>query len=123
MKIIILAIVVLMTAHVGIAAPVAEVGENPSRFLSWKDGLASQSQLLNPGKVDFHFRGASTDQQWETFLWTPMFKGGVGWIDPQLRESTTYWGGYFRPWAGMKDHGDLIVAAQSVDANNRRDFE
>jgi hypothetical protein len=97
--------------------------ETAQPFLSVRDGIASQSRWLNPGKIDLLFRGRESDQNFNAFLWTPTFKGGAGFIDPRDGESTTYAGGFLRPLAGWPARGDLIVAAQGVDGRNRRDFE
>jgi hypothetical protein len=104
--------------------PHAQAAESPSRsFISLENGLASSNRWLNPGKVDFLFRGRETDQQFNAFLWTPTFKGGAGFLDPRVGESTTYAGGFLRPLVGWPDKGELIVAAQGVDGRDRTDFE
>jgi hypothetical protein len=116
-----------VAAWVGVAVTVqfgsAAEQETKPPFLSLRDGIASQSPWLNPGKIDFLFRGRESEQNFNAFLWTPTFKGGAGFIDPRDGESTTYAGGFLRPLAGWPDKGDLIVAAQGVDGRNRRDFE
>ena len=105
-------------------APAAEDDAKPSPpFLSLKEGLASDSRWLNPGKIDFLYRGREADNTYNAFAWTPTFKGGGGVIAPDTGQSTTYLGGFLRPLAGVPDTGDLILAAQGVEANNRRDFE
>ncbi len=102
----------------------ADGDTKPSRpFLSLKDGLASESRWLNPGKIDFLYRGRDADHTYNAFAWTPTFKGGGGFISPKAGQSTTYLGGFLRPLAGLPEKGELILGAQSVEANNRRDFE
>lgn len=92
-------------------------------FFSWQEGVWSDSLWLRSGKLDFLFRGLRNEEQYNAFAWTPVFKGGAGYLDPQDRTSTTYWGGYLRPLAGWPEKGDLLLAAQGVDGVNRRDVE
>ncbi len=94
-------------------------------FLSYDEGLYSESPYLRPGKVDFlykHRRDTETDQ-FNTFLWTPVFKGGGGVIDPTGAVNTRYGGGFFRPLAPWPDKGDLILGAQGVETGQTAIFE
>jgi hypothetical protein len=92
-------------------------------FLSWENGLASDSPLLRPGKLDFLYRYRPDDSQYNVFAWTPSFKGGAGWLDPANAGSTLYGGGFIRPLAPWPDKGDLILGAQALDGPVRSDFE
>lgn len=92
-------------------------------LLSIESGLASDHPWLNPGKIDFLYRGREADNSYNAFLWTPLFKGGGGTLVPKSGEATTYLGGFLRPLQAMPDKGELILGAQGVEANNRRDLE
>ena len=62
----------------------ADGDAKPSRpFISIKEGLASDSRWLNPGKLDFLYRGREADHTYNAFAWTPTFKGGGGFIAPE----------------------------------------
>jgi len=87
------------------------------------DGLASESPLLHPGKVDFHFLHSEPQDEYNFIVWTPVFKGGVGLIDVHGGGTNQYSGGFVRPLAGMPELGDLIVGFHQVDVPAGYDYE
>ena len=100
-------------------------GAEPHPFVSFDEGLYSESPYLRPGKVDFLYKHRADLKQdfYNAFLWTPVFKGGGGVIDPEGAVNTRYAGGFFRPLAPWPEKGDLIIGAQGVDNGPRTDFE
>src|SRR5262245_476360 len=99
-------------------------GAEQEPFLSLERGVNSESALLRPGKLDFLFKHRPEENQYNFFAWTPLFKGGAGIIDPDNPgPSSKYVGGFVRPLAAWRDKGDLILAAQGVEAGPREDCE
>ncbi|HTD65291.1 MAG TPA: hypothetical protein VK846_02020 [Candidatus Limnocylindria bacterium] len=94
----------------------------PHSFLSYDDGLYSESPNLRPGKVDLLYKHTRAQDAYNAFLWTPVFKGGGGVIEFDGQD-TYYGGGFIRPLAAWPDKGDLILGAQGVDSVDRSDFE
>jgi hypothetical protein len=84
-------------------------------FISYDEGVYSENPNLRPGKLDFLYRHRRDLDQYNGFVWTPIFKGGAGALDPTVGESTHYGGGFVRPLAPWPDKGDLILGAQSVE--------
>jgi len=97
----------------------------PHSFLSYDEGLSSESPYLRPGKVDllYKHRGDTEIDQYNAFLWTPVFKGGGGVIDPEGVPNTTYGGGFVRPLAAWPEKGDLILGGQVVETGGASFFE
>lgn len=117
-----------LAAALGVAAGALAAAEpatppEPKPFLSLENGLASDSPWLKPGKIDLLYRGGEGGHEYNAFAWTPSFKGGGGFLDPRHQKSTTYLGGFARPLAGVPDYGDLILGANAVEANRRRDID
>lgn len=117
-----LILMVATGAHRSSAAD-GDVARPARPLLSIESGAAADSPWLNPGKIDFLYRGRDADNSYNAFAWTPVFKGGGGTVAPKSGESTTYLGGFLRPLQGWPDKGELILGAQGVEANNRRDIE
>ncbi len=84
-------------------------------FISYDEGVYSESPLLRPGKLDFLYKHRRELDQYNGFVWTPIFKGGAGVLDPSSGESMHYGGGFVRPLAPWPDKGDLIIGAQAVE--------
>jgi len=82
---------------------------------SLADGVRSESAFLAPGKIDFLYRRREDANEAVLFGWSPVFKGGVGTVDPDGSGSTEYYGGYVRPLVGRPDFGELIVGGLAVD--------
>lgn len=94
-----------------------------SAWLSLDRGLSSSNVWLNPGKVDLLYKHLRDEARYNAFAWTPGFKGGYGWLDPDLGSGTHYGGGYFRPLAAQPTYGDLIVGGLWVNNRARTDWE
>ncbi len=84
-------------------------------FISYDEGLYSESPYLRPGKLDFIYKHRNDLDQYNGFVWTPVFKGGAGALVPEVGEPTHYGGGFVRPLAPWPDKGDLIIGAQAVE--------
>ena len=112
-----------LAAIVFVAAILVGRGAEPHSFLSYDEGLYSESPYLRPGKVDLLYKHRPDQDQYNAFLWTPVFKGGGGVIDPDKAVNTRYGGGFFRPMAAWPEKGDLILGAQGVESELRSDFE
>ena len=122
-----------------VTAQAARAAESPSpeqqhRFLSYDEGLYSESPYLRPGKVDLLYKHRDDPEvdQYNAFIWTPVFKGGGGVIDPDTKHagplrpelpSTTYGGGFVRPLAPWPDKGDLILGGQVAETGNASTYE
>ena len=59
-------------------------GAEDRPFLSYDDGLYSESPHWRPGKVDLLYKHRVDQEQFNGFLWTPVFKGGGGVIAPDV---------------------------------------
>lgn len=95
------------------AGPVAATAGEP--LFSWEKGVASDSPLLRPGKLDFLYRYRPEQCEYNFFGWTPIFKGGGGVIDNDALGTTRYAGGFLRPLAPWPQSGDLILGAQGLE--------
>ena len=89
--------------------------EDERPFISYDEGLYSENPYLRPGKLDFIYKHRNDLDQYNGFLWTPVFKGGAGALVPEVGEPTHYGGGFVRPLAPWPDKGDLILGAQAVE--------
>ncbi len=108
----------LGVAENGTIIPLSE----PS-WVSWERGFYSTNALLAPGKLDFLYKHRPSENQYNFFGWTPVFKGGLGRLDPAGAAMTDFAGGYVRPLAALPSYGDLILGGLSVHSNTRRDWE
>jgi hypothetical protein len=74
------------------------------------------SPYLKLGKFDtFYDRKDNGDFQVNSFLWSPVFKGGYGIIAPENGgQDTHYFGGYVRPLLTHPELGDAFLGAQEV---------
>jgi hypothetical protein len=79
-------------------------------------GLQIQNPLFHPGMLDFHQRVNDGGEVTNLALWAPVFRGGVGRIDPKHGPSLNYAGGFLRALAAAPDAGDLILAAQTLSS-------
>ena len=95
------------------ADPTAAYVDDP--ILSWDKGIASDSPLLRPGKLDFLYRYQPDQCQYNFFGWSPVFKGGGGVIDNDALGTTRYAGGFLRPLVLWPDKGDLILGAHGLE--------
>lgn len=107
--------------HSLLAASASDAAD--SSWLSLERGLSSSNALLNPGKVDLLYKHLKTESRYNAFGWTPVFKGGYGWLDPDQGSGTHYGGGYLRPLASQPKYGDLIVGGLWVNNRARTDWE
>ena len=98
-------------------------GAADSPWLSLDRGLSSSNALFNPGKVDLLYKHLKNESRYNAFGWTPVFKGGYGWLDPDQGSGTHYGGGYLRPLASQPKYGDLIVGGLWVNNRARTDWE
>ena len=58
------------------------------------EGLQVQNPLFHPGMLDFHQRVNDGGETTNFALWTPVFRGGMGRIDPEHGPPTDYAGGF-----------------------------
>jgi hypothetical protein len=78
------------------------------------DGLQATNPLLHPGMLDF-YQQVNDGGAWTNLaLWTPVFRGGVGRIDPEHGPPTDYAGGFLRALTAAPNVGDLILAGQTL---------
>ncbi|MGI8605363.1 MAG: hypothetical protein ACR2OZ_20510 [Verrucomicrobiales bacterium] len=105
----------VLSVSAGAGDPPISLDENPDYL----------SRLFEPGKLDFVYRHltATEENRYNGFLWTPLFKGGGGILDPHDRQSIAYGGGFVRPLAAWPEAGDLIIGSHVVDFGDRRDYE
>ncbi|MBI1841507.1 MAG: hypothetical protein HYR88_11740 [Verrucomicrobia bacterium] len=101
----------------------AEEGPAGAALVSWDRGFSSTNALLAPGKLDFLFKHRPAENQYDVFAWTPVLKGGLGRLDPDVGAHTDFAGGYIRPLAARPSYGDLILGGLSVTSATRRDGE
>jgi len=90
---------------------------------SASDGLSFESQYLHPGKADFHYLHTETTDEFNTIWWSPVFKGGTGYVDLDSGGSTKYSGGYFRPLLPKDGKGELIFGFNEVNTNTAYGYE
>jgi hypothetical protein len=97
------------------AAPVLHAG----------DGVAFDSKLLHPGKIDFHLHHTPTSDDYDWMWWSPVLKGGVVLVSPEKGNDTKAFGAFFRPLAAKPAAGDLIVGIEGLDPSqpNQRQLE
>jgi 5-formyltetrahydrofolate cyclo-ligase len=76
----------------------------------------TDSPYLKLGKIDtFYDRKDNGDFQVNSFLWSPVFKGGYGIVAPENGgQDTHYFGGYVRPLLTHPELGDVFLGAQEV---------
>ena len=90
--------------------------ERPSQPDTAPDADTSALRLLSPGKSDFIFKHTDTAASFNSIWWSPVFKGGGGYIDPDLGPQTNYFGGYVRPLLPSPEFGELILGGLALDA-------
>ena len=67
------------------------------------------SDYLNPGKVDLLYKHKKASDTFNTIWWSPILKGGAGYIDYKNGNETKYIGGYVRPLLTKENKGELIL--------------
>lgn len=113
----------IMTLMVANPGPASAAAPGPPPRVSWQEGLFFTNSLLHPGKLDLLYKNLKDEERYNAFAWTPLFKGGVGRLDPDKGPNTDYAGGFVRPLASRPDLGDLILGAHWVDSRGREDHE
>jgi len=98
-------------------------GAATQSLFSSAEGMHSESEYLNPGKIDVLYKHQQNVNQFNGFLWTPVFKGGGGVIAPKGALNTRYGGGYFRPLPSWPEKGDLIIGTQAAETGPNTLFE
>jgi len=62
-------------------------------------------------------------EEYNSILWSPSFKGGMGLVDPDTASPTNYSGGYFRPLLPKDGKGELIFGYLQVDTASTYSYE
>lgn len=77
---------------------------------------------IQPGKVDLNFKVNSISIDYNLILWTPVIKGGIGYIDLPGKSFSQYGGFFIRPMQPSsfkgKNKGDLIIGFNYVYYKN-----
>ena len=87
------------------------------------DELKLENKYLHPGKIDFHYTHTRSTDEYNTFLWSPGFKGGEGYIHNDNGKGQRYSGGYIRPLLPENGKGELILGFLDVDSPTTNDYE
>jgi len=120
---------ILIAASVGFAQSAigTDEGEEPNpttRRLTWtpEDWLYSPDGSMRPGLVDLRYRTIPGADHLNALFWSPVFRGGVGYIKPDGGHRTVFWGGYVRPFAWKPEYGELVVGGEALSIQGKIDF-
>lgn len=75
--------------------------------------------FLSPGKTDFLYRQTSSSDEYNFFVWAPVFRGGLGAADLERGSDANFAGGYVRPLLPFPNWGDLILGGLAVDQEGK----
>jgi hypothetical protein len=100
-----------------------QASPTPTPDLATTSQVSRGDRLINPGKIDFQYRHTSLTDEYNFIWWSPVLKGGFGFINSDTNGLTEYQGAFFRPLLPFHRNDDLIVGLQRLNTKTDKSWE